>query len=474
MVKAITSYSLYRFRYWIGYSLIGLTLIGALLYAGLFVPGGISQGEMSSVITSSDIKPVELSSYAVLNLPYHMLQKISMYLFGVTPISIKLPSLVLAFFAAIGLLLLLRMWFKRNIAVLGSIIAVTTGQFLFVAQSGTPEILYIFWSVLLLLLGILVSKQTKLRTLWKMLFFITVALSLYTPLGIYALIVIALASVLHPHLRYVLKQLSKVRLLIAVSIAAIIIAPLAYGIFTRPELALDILGIPNTWPDWGANAQLLFQQYFGFMTPSTTALMTPVFGLGSMLIIALGIYRTIKSRESTQGYTIIIWLLCLIPIILINPSYTSITFLPLVLLLCMGLESLLGYWYGLFPLNPYARIAGLLPLIILVGSLVLSGIDRYVGGYAHDPSTASNFSNDLSLIPKDTKHLVVSSSQLPFYSVVAKYNKNILVDQTPLGETFTTTGEAARSYPDYEIARIVTSPHLEDSNSFYVYVRNSL
>lgn len=472
MVEAMTSYTLYRYRYWIGYGIIGLTLIGVLLYAGLYVPGGISEAESASVITSANIKPTDLSSYAIINMPYHMLQKLSVFLFGVTPLSIKLPSLLLALASSIGLFLLLRMWFKRNIAILGSILAITTGQFLFVAQSGTPEILYIFWPIVLLLLGIIISKRMKPRTLWKLLFFVSVAFSLYTPLGIYALIVIALSSILHPHLRYVLKQLSRVRMLIGVALAAIIVAPLFIGMISKPELGLNILGIPASWPDWGANAQIAIERYFGFMTPSTTALMTPVFGLGSMLIMLLGIYQTFKTKESTQGYTIIIWLLCLIPVVLVNPAYTGITFVPLVLLLCMGLDALLSYWYSLFPRNPYARVAGLLPLAILVGSLVLSGFDRYVGGYTHDPETASNFSYDLSLLPKDAGRLVVATSERDFYSVVAKYNDDLVVSQQPEGDSFVATHQANRAFSGYKVGEIITSPAANEADRFYVYTRN--
>lgn len=472
-MKAITSFSLYRFRYWIGYGLIGLVLIGVLAYAGLYAPGGISNSEAASVIKSASIKPAEFSSYGVVNMPYHLLQKISIYSLGVSDFSIKLPSLILAFFSSIGLLILLRMWFKRNIALLGSVIALTTGQFLLIAQSGTPEILYIFWAVSILLLGMLVARKYKFKTLWKMLFFAIAAMSLYTPLSIYALLALLAASILHPHLRQILKSLSKVKLLISFFIGVVIISPLAYGIAVSPELGLSILGIPTNWPDWLANLHTLYRQYIDFASPSTTALMTPVFGLGSMLIIVTGAYSVIKTRESTLSYLIIIWLLCLIPIVLINPGYTSVVFLPLVLLLCAGLATLLGYWYGLFPHNPYARIIGLIPLVILVSSLVLSGISRYIDGYSHDPSTVINFSKDLSLIPKNTKHIVVAPSQLDFYSVIDKYDKHLTVSQSPSGgDSFLATSKAYSDYTGYHVTRIITSSLTHDSNRFYIYELN--
>src|SRR3546814_8074549 len=104
-----------------------------------------------------------------------------------------------------------------------------------------------------------------------------------------------------------------------------------------------------------------------------------------------------------------------------NPGFTSVTFVPLVLLLTSGLEGLVGYWYRLFPRNPYARIAGLLPLIILVVALVISGLDRYAYGYYYQPATVSHFSHDLSLMPKKHERLVVTQDELPFYPVVGHH-----------------------------------------------------
>jgi 4-amino-4-deoxy-L-arabinose transferase-like glycosyltransferase len=468
----ITSFYIYRFRYWIGYITVGLLLAGLLVFAGLYTPGGISDQEVTAVIKSSQITITDVSSLAITNLPYHLLQQASFELFGVSDFSIKLPSLILALLSAIGLILLLQRWFKPRIAVLASMIAISTGQFLFIAQSGTPGILYVLWSVWLLLLATLIAKRSRPSLLWKILFFVVAALSLYTPLSIYAMIAMGFATVLHPHLRYVIGQLSKVRLLWGALIGALIVTPLVIGIVRTPELALQLLGIPAQWPDIPANLSLLFHQYFGFMAATTTGLMTPVFGLGSMILIAIGTYQLIKTRDSTQSYLIIIWLLCLLPILIINPLYTSITFLPLVLLLATGLSSLLGYWYRLFPRNPYARIAGLVPLVVLVGVLMLSGLERYVYGYHYDPKTVPNFSRDLSLLPKDTTQLVVAPSQAAFYNVVQTYNGSPIVVQAPTATSFTTTLAAKQPFVGFHVDRIITSGPYTNADRFYVYKKN--
>jgi hypothetical protein len=199
--RDFSNYFLYRWRYVIGYTAIGLLLAGLLLFAGLYLPGGLSESEMASVVQSTSLSLSDPSTLAIANLPYYALQAGTFELFGISSFTIKLPSLILALASAIGLVLLLRRWFKPNIAVPASLIAITTGQFLIIAQSGTPSILYIFWPIALLLLGTQITRVRKYRMLWKVLFAVTAALSLYTPLSIYPLIAIGLAVIFHPHLR---------------------------------------------------------------------------------------------------------------------------------------------------------------------------------------------------------------------------------------------------------------------------------
>ena len=465
----ISELFIYRWRYVIGYGLVGIGLIAALVFAGMYLPGGISNQEMQSVIKSNSVNYTNLESLAVTNLPYHLLQKACIALLGVSIISIKLPSIILAFLSAIGIILLLRRWVKPSVGVLASLIAVTTGQFLFIAQDGTPGVLYLFWSVWLILLAFLITCKPKFRLPLKIAFFVMAALSLYTPLSIYTLIALASAILLHPHLRYLTRQLSKIQLAIGIVVAGLLLTPLIITITKNPSLGLTLLGIPTQWPNFGANLASLGAQYLGFIKPGGTTLMTPFFELGSMLIIALGAYHVIRTRSAARSYVIALWIICLIPIIILNPSFTSIAFLPLVILLASGLSTLLSRWYKIFPLNPYARIGGLIPIIILVTVLVFSGVDRYLYGYKYDPDIVPNFSKDLNLIPTETKNIVVSDNELPFYQVVASHSKHLSVSTTPNSDTFLATREAKRAFPGYEIAQIITTSNYYQSDRFYLY-----
>lgn len=471
--RDFSKYFLYRWRYVIGYSLVGLLLAGLLLFAGLYLPGGLSEAEKQSVVIAHSLSLSDPSSLGVLHLPYYLAQSALFSLFGVTTFSVKILSLVLALASALGFIILLRRWFKPNIAVLASLIAITTGQFLVIAQSATPSILYIFWPTALLLLGTQVTRVKKFRFMWKILFAVTAALSLYTPLSIYPLIAIVLAVALHPHLRAAVRKLSRVRLTVVSILFIALVAPLIYLLVLTPTLGLSLLGIPPEWPpNIVSNVMQMISQYFLFWEPSVTTVMAPVFGLGSALLIVLGLYRLVRTRETTRSYLIILWIVCLMPVLLLNPMFTTVTFIPSILLLAAGLTSLISFWYRLFPLNPYARVAGLVPIIILVGALILSGLMRYAYGYHYSPSVAPLFSNDLALIPRDTTTLVVSADEIPFYDAVGNINDSFEVKDSkanPTVQSFVATKAANREFRGYEIIEIITNGRSTDGDRLYVY-----
>ncbi|MCX6728681.1 MAG: glycosyltransferase family 39 protein [Candidatus Saccharibacteria bacterium] len=467
----ISEFFVYKWRYYIGYGLLAIGLLLILIIIGRFLPGGLSNLETQSVVKSASIIYKDFWSANAINLPYHLAQHICFALFGISVFTIKLPSIILGFLTAVGLVLLLRQWFKPGIAILTSLIAITTGQFLFFAQNGTPDILFLFWPVWIIYIASLITNQSRFRKSLIAVFFVLAALSLYTPISVYILLVIFGSIAIHPHLRFLIKKIQPYRLAVGGVVLLLLIAPLAFAIIKTPQLGFTLLGIPPSWPDFGANLAIIGSQYFGFIGGGHGIIITPFFELGSLLLIALGAYFVIKTRVTAKNYIVTIWVLLLIPIVILNPSYTAITFLPLVILLSSGLEGLLSHWYQLFPRNPYARIGGLIPVILLVLILVSSGMNRYIYGYLYNPNIVPNFSKDLELIPKGTHNIVVSSSEQSFYNVVAEYKKQMVISTTPVSDTFLATRDAKADYTGYKIDRIITSSTSQNGDRFYIYKR---
>jgi hypothetical protein len=478
MGKYITEYFLYRWRYVLGYGVIALSILGLLVVAGLYIPGGVSNAEMQSVVASDALTLKSFDPASIVNLPYHLFQRASIELLGISQFSIKLPSLILGAFSALGMIILLRAWFRHNVAIIATGLTITTGQFLFIAQNGAPGIMYVFLSVWLLVAAMMVARHARFNVLWKLALFAVASISLYTPLSIYILLAIVSAVILHPHLRYILRRLSKPQLLGASAIGLVLLAPLGYAAFKSPSIGLLLLGIPAEWPNLLENGVRFLKQYFDFVTPSSSSFMTPVYGLGSMILILLGILNLFTTKYTARSYMISAWIILLLPILIINPQYTSVTFVPVLLLMAMGIHTLLRNWYQLFPRNPYARIAGLLPLAVLIGGMIVSGVGRYTYGYLYDPQVASNFSKDLGLLNRQLDEpergettIVVSSAALPFYSVVAKYHPNLTATTAvdPASKTSIVSRDAPLPQKVADPYRIITSGSSNQSDRFYIY-----
>jgi Dolichyl-phosphate-mannose-protein mannosyltransferase len=481
----------YRWRYYIGYGLIIALLAVFLIFVGQNVPGALSNQEMQSVVHAANLNLGHLDTFTVLNAPYYSLQKLSLYFLGISPLGVKLPSLILAFATAVGAALLLRRWFTPNVAILATLLLTTTMEFLYLAQSGTPDIMYMLWSVWLLLAATQVTNKEATRpNLWRVIFFILAGLSLYTPLSLYLLIAIISAALLHPHVRFVVKQIPLHMYTILLLIMGVCAVPLGYLISQRPMLLLELLGKPAAWPpDIIHNAWQLIHQYFDFLNAATDPLATPVFGPGLFIIMVLGAWQLAKTSYNARSYTLAAWLILLLPVVLINPAYSSITFVPTLLLIASGIFLLLRSWYGLFPRNPYARVVGLLPLVVLVSGLVLSGIDRYVYGYQYDPIIARHFSRDSQLLTKqlaltkDPVSVVATPDEVDFYRVVtaraAKDNHTSVVVSTDPRQYFDQTATvivshgARANYSGQAPLDIITTSAANDSDRFYIYKNTS-
>jgi hypothetical protein len=486
MARHITEYFLYRQRYILGYSLISLAVVALLGLAWWFLPGGLSAAEMSAVVTTNSLtfSIQNFNPSTIINLPYHVFQYLSFTVFGVSTLSIKLPSLILGLLSAVGILLLLRTWFRRNVAIITTIIAITSSQFIFLSQHGTPAIVYIFWPIWLLVAAIKISRLSRFSFLWKIALFAIVALSLYTPFTIYILLALLSAIILHPHLRFLIKRVSKVRLALASVCALVIVSPLAYGIWLEPRIGLQLLGIPSEMPDLSANALQLTRTYVDFLSPFSSTILAPVYSLGTLLLIALGFIRLFTTKYTARGYVITAWIVLLIPALLVNPSIASITFVPVIIIIAMGVSMLLTNWYRLFPRNPYARLAGLLPLAVLIGGIVLSNVDRYMQNYLYNPQLATQFSSDLDLIntqlsdpARGATAIITSDSEVAFYQAVAKDKKDTSVVAItiapPLHQTAIITHNAMRDRVAGDPWRIVANNKKEDADRFYIYKTNS-
>ncbi|MDO8336106.1 MAG: hypothetical protein Q7T74_05005 [Candidatus Saccharibacteria bacterium] len=470
---------LYRYRYIIGYALFAIVLVGAL-YMSFLIPGQITAAEKQSAITSATLSLHDPSIKDIVNLPYHLLQKASLHYFGITNLGIKLPSLIIGALSAIGLLWLLRRWLLRDsIAIFTICIFVAHKQFLSTSQEGVPLIMMIFWLIFVLLFALKFTANNK-SIIWGVLLTSSLVLSLYTPLSIYVFICLLAASILHPHLRYVVSTVPKLNMTLFIALGALLAAPLVYTFFKDPAIIATLAG----WPGTSVTLELLrhnikeiLKALFFFWQPQlTTVGLTPIFGASSFVLIVFGALSLIRDHHSARSYMLLMTLPILILPSIFNPELLIILSVPLLLLFGLGVETLLDEWYKLFPHNPYARVTALVPMIILLAGIMIGNLLFYMNGYRYSPDLSHYYSYDLSLARQTLQAhpsatLVTSEQQKPFYMLLKRDFPDINITSEPSealnAQTVVVYREPANQYGALKYLSV--DSYANNGVRFYVY-----
>lgn len=423
--------TLYRYRYIISYGLFVVFLLGLMLTDIGNIPGGISESEMYSSVASNSLNPLAPQASDVINLPYHFLQKLSIGLFGLSPFSIRLPSLVLAFMASIILAFTLHQWFRRGIAIVALLLATASEPFIAMARTGTASVFYMLLLLVILLGAVKLTTRGPRTFIWKVVVTIAGLLLFYMPLGIYAVTALLIAGVFHPHVRYQIKRTRWWQHLILALIACILLGPLVFAGVTDNQtlevlFGIDALSEKLTFTSLGASLVLIFKTLFMFHKPVAGEILTPFLNLTSVLFVTFGLVRTIFDRHAARSYLLLIWLAISIPLLILNPGQFALMLVPCIILMAVGLDTFLREWYRLFPRNPYARLSAFIPLSLIIIGMIATASTRYFYGYYYTDTSAS-YHPELAAVKKVLKphvstQLVVPQEHIGFYDILrSKY-----------------------------------------------------
>lgn len=481
MKSKVTDYLLYRWRFRIGFLVVAFVVVGVVIFTALNMPGALREAEQQTALTSSKLSATSLDVNSIVNFPYYILQRVSFLIFGVTTMSIKLPSIILGVLTTLGIFLLAKNWFSRSIGVMVTLLATTSTQFLFIAQDGTPAITFSVVTIWLLAICTFVTRKKLFSTFWKVVCGVLMAVELYLPFGIYVDIALIITMLLHPHIRYLLRRISRPRFVLATVLGIIAMVPLGYAIYVNHTIALTLLGIPSVHTNLLDNVRTSISDLFGFLLPATSFSIRPVYSLSLLLLMILGIYRLIKIRYTARSYTTSLLLVTIVPLVIMNPSYQSALFPIAVILLALGSSHLVTSWYKLFPRNPYARIAGLIPLIVFTGGMVFADTLRYANNYTYNSTILSHYNSDLSSVDKTlakyharlaTTQLITTKKEAEFYSLVAHYDKRFHVGgpgQSSSTLVIMTHAAYHAAPPSKTPTEIITNRFAQNADRLYVY-----
>ncbi len=381
---------LYRFRYQIGFGIVGIFIILLATYKFWQLPNGLSAGEVDSLTISGHFSPVLMISQFydhlgwIINLPWTALQWLSLEVFGIGVFGARLPAVLLTALSGVGIALILRKWTRPNIAVISTFLAVTSVMFISLSRSGTAAAMMTFLIVASLLSATVIlytNRKHSFRILLaKIAVGISLALMLYQPGGVYVVFAFCTVGFLHPKIRLLFVRTKTWKIMLGALAGLVVISPLVAGIILQLlnsdfSIAKELFVLNGSLSIDGLKSAAIAM--FGIGTGQFGGLITPPITLVGLMIAMLGLARVTTDIFSARAYLILPFTLIAVILTVVKPEMIYLIFIPLVLLTTVGLEVLVYQWYSLFPRNPYARIFALFPLTILVLGLGWTSILRF-------------------------------------------------------------------------------------------------
>lgn len=476
----ISKLFLYRHRFGIGYIILALLLVILLFGMPLLSPDGLSEAEMESAVVSHETSLETVMNGEIVDLPYHLLQKLSISILGLSAYAIKLPSMLIGLLLSFLLILLLNRWFKNNVAIIASILTVLSAPFLYVAGSGTPLIMLVFWPTLLLWLGSKIQGKTLPKAIYSLFFGIFLLMSLFTPhLGYFAVFIV-LYALLHPHLRFMIKSMPKALLIFGTLFGVAVLGSMGFELFKHPETVRTLFFMDDfSLGHFFANIKDALLPFFSWSGNVESVFLSPMIGLASLALALTGLISTTKGFFASRNSIASFFIIFTIALSGLNPFSAVLFILPFAILTAHGVRYILEKWYGLFPENPYARIFGLIPIGTILAIMIVSSLEHYLFGYRYNPVVANEFTDDLSLIlekvePGTTILVQGGTLSYDFYKILEdKYDYAVTTTAANIyaedgASRVATLGKWPSKLP-YELSRIIASPKSLNSDRIYLY-----
>lgn len=499
-MSKISKFSIYKQRYPLALITISLLLLIILLITGLYAPNGLAQTEIDSAVASHRLGFANLfEPHNIINLPYKILQKLSIGALGLSIFSIKLPALLITAITAVSLFILIAAWTDRRSAILSTILILISSRWLFLSQLGDHQVATIGLSIVLASALALLTQQSnaiyqskrraknyKLSLIALVLaVFISAGLLFYFSMGVYLIFIISLTMLLHPFVRLSLKRLNKLLgnywYFIGLACLIVTLVPLLISVVGDTSTATSLLNLDGFNFRLLDNIKFLLREFLDFSPTDNSLFATPWFNLSAVVLIIIGIFREMRTSYKPRSSIIIMWLFAALVISLFSQQTSLLIFVPCALSLAMGLDYILISWYRIFPRNPVARFAGLVPIATLLGSLFIYSLGSYINAYHYQPGLANQFSVDLRLLQHQLKKnknepvIIIAShryNEAAFYDILASQQPNLVIANTYDADNSNqqiATRLARDPLNDYDIKNILTSHFTQNADRFYIY-----
>ena len=384
---------LYRYRYLLTGILLAVIVLAISIYRFWSVPSGLSVSEKLSAIASGRLAGGNVTG--LVNAPWLILEALAIKLYGITIFALRLPALFLVVASILTMMLAIRAIYRPSLAMMGGLLMACSAFTISLGRAGTPAVMTVLLLALAILFGYYVVNTKQKAAPAIGLALDLVALS-YMSGGLYIIAALAVAALLHPKSRYIIKRRKKLLAGIAVAYLILLLAPMLLIGKSRVTLAsLLAIGTPSL-----ANLHQLAAGYVVGSAGLTGGLMTPMLTITGTIMVVIGLITLAKRGGllSLRSYVIISLLVAGVSMAAFNPDYIYLLFIPTILLEVIAIRYIVDKWHGLFPQNPYARSLAILALSILIGSISLLDINRYISAVSYRASVVYQYDQTLPAV----------------------------------------------------------------------------
>lgn len=390
-LPAIQDSFLYHWRYKIAYSVLLILSLLTLTYRlGTLVPG-VSASE------NAHIQTVTLSNIIdhPINAPYRVVQWASLKYMGQSAIAVRLPSIGFGLLTIIALYVALRRIHSERSALIGALLLTTSSFFLPYARQGTANITLAAGLTLTfaVMAWVYVAKRSPLGLV---VLAASAAFALYIPLGLVWLVIGTLMAPIALR-NDLLWQVQKRHFILPPLIFLALVAPLIYAGFQHPiVLVKDMFLWPDQLPTIMQFGKFIGQALLGLFWISPRASEfhlghLPFLDVFTVIMMFLGILHLIANRKLKRIRFIVASTVISLVVIGLTQSASAFVLLVPIVYMCagMGVSRLFREWNNVFPRNPFARAAAIIPMTLIIGFVMLYHLKYTFVAWPKNPETKS-------------------------------------------------------------------------------------
>lgn len=372
----------------LGYVLVMLSVLSYKL--GTLVSSGFSASEISTRGAASSAMNLQADP---LFGPHKGLQFILQHFKHYGPVAMRGVSVLFGVAIVISLYYVLIQWYTKRIAILGSLLLVTSSWFLHAARLATTDIMFALL-VVLFACGLWLQQSRASRNS-VITCGVVAALLLYTPGMIWFVLPAAVWQ--HKRIGRAINELAIWQILLLLVLGLGLLLPLGWGLATEPGLYSTWLGFPSHWgsiSQIGRNLIGIPRQLFwqGPADPSRWLGRLPLLDWFTIVMLAIGIYSYWFKLHLDRAWFLIYVAAVGSILIAVGGSVKITLFLPFIyLVVASGIALMLQQWFTVFPRNPFARSLGTTLLVLAVLSSGFYQVKQYFIAWPHTPETRAVF-----------------------------------------------------------------------------------